>query len=210
MLIDKSGSAILDEVDSSSAVPGGGSVSALVGAFGVSLARMYGHLSIAKKRFLALDEKIQADFKENFETLEALKEDLIEACDNDSEAYDEVMKAYRLPKENDEEKILRMEAIKKATDIAIASPLKIMELAIEAMRIMVKMIDHGNKNAISDLGCAILFMDGAINGASLNVLINLGSIEEEKKFLLEAKVNELINESTDIKNKAISKIKDML
>ena len=93
MLINKNGIDILNEIDSSSPTPGGGSISALVGALGICLSRMYAHLTVNKKKFLALDASIQSNFISSFNELEDYKNKLIECIDKDCEAYDEVMGA---------------------------------------------------------------------------------------------------------------------
>ena len=91
MLLDNKGIEILNQIDSSSPTPGGGSVSALVGALGVCLVRMYGHLTVNKKKFLALDASIQQRFTQNFEEILNQKNDLIQAIDQDCNAYETVM-----------------------------------------------------------------------------------------------------------------------
>ena len=210
MLIEKKGLEILDEIDSSSPTPGGGSVSALVAALGISLSRMYAHLSIHKKKFLSLEENVQQQFHEHFSALESLKAELIQAIDQDCEAYDHVMTAYRLPKTTDEENQHRQKEIQKATYIAIESPYHIMELSLKALHLCEKMIEQGNKNAVSDLACGILFLDAAVQGAGLNVEINLSSLDEKEKLEWNTKMENLLNESHQIKARSIKQIKTLL
>lgn len=210
MLIEKNGLEILNQIDSSSPTPGGGSVSALVGALGIALVRMYGHLSINKKKFLALDESIQEQFIQNFNEIVKQKEALVHAIDKDCDAYDEVMNAYRLPKTTDEEIQIRNEALQKATYIAIESPYNIMKLSLDAIHLCEDLVDYGNKNAISDLACGIIFLDAAIQGAGLNVQINLASLDEQERKTWESKMTHILNESHESKENIVNKIKIML
>ena len=208
MLVEQSVLDFLGEVDSNSPAPGGGSVSSLVGAMGVALARMYGHLSIGKKKYLALDECIQKEFETCFEQLTYYKDALSDGVDLDCAAYQKVMEAYRLPKETDEEKVVRQGAINTAMEGAILSPYRMMENALAAMKLCLKLLPYGNKNALSDLGCAILCLDMAIHGAYLNVRINLSSDEQVQTWL--DKIDAIVSESEEIKNRVFHEIKEQL
>lgn len=208
MLVEQSVIEMLNEVDSNSAAPGGGSVSSLVGAMGVALARMYGHLSIGKKKYVALDDSVKQEFETCFEQLTYYKEALADGVDLDCAAYQKVMEAYCLPKETEEEKMVRMQAIDVAMEGAILSPYRMMENALQAMHLAEKMLPHGNKNALSDMGCAILCLDMAIHGAYLNVRINLSNDEQVQKWL--DKVDAMLVESETIKNRVFNKIKEQL
>lgn len=210
MLLDKNGLEILDAIDSASPTPGGGSVSALVGALGICLTRMYGHLSINKKKFKELDEQIQTHFMNHFNEIVNQKENLMKAIDLDCDAYDAVMQAYRLPKTTDEEIQYRKEAIQQANVIAIQSPYHIMTLCLEALHLCKDLVEYGNVNAISDLACGIIFLDAAIQGAGLNVQINLSSLNEEDKLEWMNKMNSILNESRQLKESIVTKIKNNL
>lgn len=210
MYVEKCGIEILNEIDSSSPTPGGGSVSALVGALGVCLVRMYGHLTVNKKKFLALDEQIQHQFIHNFEEIVKQKNELIHGVDKDCKAYDAVMSAYRLPKVTEEEIAIRKEAIKQATYIAIESPYNIMSVSLDALRLCVDLIEHGNKGAISDLACGVIFLDAAIESAGLNVQINLSALDEEERKIWHEKMTSILNESHELKNKIVNSVKAVL
>lgn len=210
MLIDNNGIEILNQIDSVSPTPGGGSVSALVGALGVCLVRMYGHLTVNKKKFLALEENLQTQFKNNFEQIINQKEELVKAIDKDCDAYDAVMNAYRLPKGTDEEIQKRNKAIKQATYIAIESPYNIMSLSLDAIRLCVDLVEHGNINAISDLACGVIFLDAAIQGAGLNVQINLAMLDKEESNEWSSKMTSILNESHELKETIVKQIKEIL
>ncbi|MDD6466569.1 MAG: cyclodeaminase/cyclohydrolase family protein [Erysipelotrichaceae bacterium] len=204
MLVEQSVLDFLAEVDKNSAAPGGGSVSSLVGALGVSLTRMYGYLSIGKKKYLALDEETQKEFESCFEALTQYKDSLVHGIDLDCVAYQEVMKAYGLPKETDIEKEVRQQAIAEAMEQAIESPYRMMENALSAMRLAEKMLPYGNKNALSDIGCSILCLDAAIHGAYLNVRINLTDDESIEKW--SQKADTIVNESEKIQKRVYQEL----
>lgn len=210
MFLENSLEDFLNEVDSASPAPGGGSVSALTGALGVCLARMYGHLSIGKKKFAALDESVQKEFLETFEAFSHYRQELSEDIIRDTQAYDQVMAAFKLPKTTDEEIEIRNEAISKATIIAIESPYKIMQDSLKALRQCERMIDHGNANAISDLACGAILLDAAVQGAGLNVQINLSLLNEDKRNDWTSKMNEVLHESHELKTRIVDKIQKKL
>ena len=208
MLVEQSVLDFLNEVDSNSAAPGGGSVSSLVGAMGVALARMYGHLSIGKKKYMLLDEEVRLEFENCFEQLTYYKDALADGVDLDTCAYQKVIEACRLPKDSDEEKVIRQSAIDSAMEGAILSPYRMMEHALAAMKLCLQLLPYGNKNALSDMGCAILCLDMAIHGAYLNVRINLSNDEQVAKWL--DKIDAMLSESESIKEKAFKEIKGQL
>ena len=210
MYIDRNGLEILNEIDSSLPTPGGGSISALVGALGICLSRMYGHLTVNKKKFNALEEDIKNKFIVSFNELENYKNELVQCIDKDIKAYDAVMGAYKLPKVTKEETQARILELKKATIVAIESPYNIMLQSLKAMELCNQMIDNGNMNAISDLACGVIFLDSAIQGAALNVLINLSNLEENKKEEWTIKINDILNKSNQLKEQIVNEIKDKL
>ncbi|MEG0265498.1 MAG: cyclodeaminase/cyclohydrolase family protein [Erysipelotrichaceae bacterium] len=206
MLKDLTIKQFCDEVDSASPAPGGGSVAALVATLGISLTRMYAHLSIGKKRFLALDETTQLAFIEIFEQLKPLHTQLLEAVDKDSNAYNNVMKAIRMPKETEAEILLRNKAMDEANHIAIKTPYEVMELAYQAMKPLASLIPYGNKNAISDIGVGILLLDTALQGAAYNVRINLSSLKEDERIQWDHKMKDLLIKSNELKNSLLLEI----
>jgi formiminotetrahydrofolate cyclodeaminase len=177
-LIDNKIIEFIDQVDSKSPAPGGGSVSALCGAIGASLIRMVGHLTVEKKKFLALDPKVQLEFKSTLSELLMIKEQLILLVDKDTDAFNMILKAYGLPKTTEQEIAIRKNEIQAATLEAIMVPLKVATLSMSALNHLDTILQNGNKSAISDLGVAILTLITGVEGASLNVLINLSGLED--------------------------------
>lgn len=178
-LIDLSVNAFVETVDSKSPAPGGGSVSSLMSSMGVALVRMVGHLSVDKKKFLALDPTIQLEFKDVIQSLETIKYGLMQLIDLDTDAFNLIMDAYKMPKETDEEKQLRHIKIQEGTLEAIMVPLKVATLSLSALHEFDYILTYGNKQTISDLGVAILALSSGAYGALMNVMINLPSLEDE-------------------------------
>ena len=171
MLTNLSIKEYIQEVDSDKPAPGGGSVAALVGALGVSLARMYGHLSISKKAFLQLESSIQYNFHKSFEELQICEKRLIELVDEDG-----------LPKDTIEEQNLRNQAIQQATILAIEGPYAIAKCAYDALLHIDILLPYGNKNVISDAACAIVLLEATIETAIINMEINLASLTNKDKY----------------------------
>ncbi|MBR5794970.1 MAG: cyclodeaminase/cyclohydrolase family protein [Erysipelotrichaceae bacterium] len=182
MLTNLSIKEYIQEVDSDKPAPGGGSVAALVGALGVSLARMYGHLSISKKAFLQLESSIQYNFHKSFEELQICEKRLIELVDEDALLYPRILQAYRLPKDTIEEENLRNQAIQQATILAIEGPFAIAKCAYDALLHIDILLPYGNKNVISDAACAIVLLDATIETAIINMEINLASLTNKDKY----------------------------
>jgi len=207
-LIDKTVVDFISEVDSPSPAPGGGSVSALAGSMGVSLSRMVGHLTVNKKKFKGLSEEIQEEFIKRFEELEGIKDELNILIDRDTEAFNYVMAAFKLPKETDEEKAARKQAIEEATYKAIDVPMMIAELSYRGLELIEYFTEYGNKNAITDLGVSALLLSVALEGAVLNVKINLPGITDEDYVKTTGdKCVEIVDKGLKIKGRIMGEIK---
>lgn len=169
----------VEAIDSSSPAPGGGSVSALSGTMGVALSRMVGHLTVDKKKFLALPKEIQYEFMDVNQALILIKNELSILIDEDTNAFNQIMKAYKMKKDSAIDVIERNQAIQAGTLEAIRVPIKVATLSLAALHQLPIIIEHGNKSAISDLGVSILMLSSAIEGACMNVLINLPSLDDQ-------------------------------
>ena len=166
----------MDEISSSSPAPGGGSASALMGALGSSLGAMVCKLTYKKKKYEAVWERI----KELNEKLEEYILHFIHLIDADTEAFLDLMRAFNLPKNTAEEKQDRRYTIEHATEKATQIPLRIMEYAVDVLELLVDVAKDGNKNSITDVGVAALSCFSALEGAMLNVKINLGGLKDER------------------------------
>lgn len=169
----------LNEVDSNSPAPGGGSVSALASSLGVSLGRMVAHLSFGKKKYEGNSDEAKAAFVKNFDELLKIKEELNILIDKDSEAYNTVMAAFKLPKETEEEKAKRNAEIQKCTKFAIQTPYDIVVLSGKAISLLGTILEYGNQNAITDIGVGTMLLMTGLEGGILNVKVNLSSIEDK-------------------------------
>lgn len=183
-----------NETASESPAPGGGSISAYVGALGVSLATMVANLSSHKKGW---DERWQ-EFSDWAERGEKYKSTLLQLVDADTAAFNKIMEAFALPKATDAEKAARTAAIQVATKYAIEIPFKVMETAYASMEVIKAMVIDGNPNSVTDAGVGALCARTAVIGAFMNVRINAGSYND-KNF-----VNDIIAKGKAIEDKAIA------
>ncbi len=188
---------ILDFVDttaSESPAPGGGSVSALCGALGAALGAMVANLSANKKTW----EEQTNFFSALAEQLQNLKTQLLQLIDKDTHAFNEVMKAFALPKTTEQEKEKRKKAIDEATYQAMLIPYQTMKVALSCIETMETLVEKGNPNSLSDAGVGTLCIRTAVLGAAMNVRINAKSILHlpETQALLEEveKMEKQINE----------------
>lgn len=178
-LVDLKVQEFVNEVDSKSPAPGGGSVAALAGSLSSALARMVSHLTIGKKKFKALEEETQQLVFDAMETLESKKEAFVELIDKDTEAFNMIMAAFKLPKETEEEKTLRSQKIEEATIVAIDVPYSVASYGKELLEALEVLFLYGNKNCLSDLGVSGLLLHTTIIGAVMNMKINLPGVSQE-------------------------------
>ncbi|MDP4109275.1 MAG: cyclodeaminase/cyclohydrolase family protein [Bacillota bacterium] len=178
-LMDKSLKDFNSLLKSSEPAPGGGSAAALSGMLGAALTMMVFNLSVNKKAYEALDNKIKQDMAENFEAIVALNSDLACLADEDTKAFNKFMEAMKLPKETDEQKKLREEALQKAGRYALEVPLATAEKCLRILKNQAAIGKYGNKNAVSDIGVGALMALAGLEGAVLNVKINLPGIKDE-------------------------------
>ena len=210
-LIDMTVSEFIDEIDSNSSAPGGGSVSALASSIGIALTRMMAYLSFGKNSYENLDESIRREFIDKFNKLGDLKHEINEMIDRDTESFTEYMKAIKMPKETEEQIKDRKMAIEDAKLFSIDVPLKTAKLSLEALESIDYISTYGNKNAITDMAVGILMMYAGLEGAILNVKVNLkGLNNEELKLIYTKEVKKILIEAKEIKNKIIKDIHSTL
>ena len=185
--------AFADETASESPAPGGGSISAYIGALGVSLGVMVANLSSHKPGW---DERWE-EFSKWAEQGQHLKDQLLNLVDEDTRAFNNIMNAFGLPKSNDEEKKARTEAIQSATRYATEVPFKVMELCLSSFDVIAAMAETGNPNSVSDAGVGALCARSAVMGAFLNVKINASGLKD-KNF-----VENILLRGQEIQDKAV-------
>lgn len=210
MLVNKTIEEFISEVNSSSPAPGGGSVSALVGALGSSLVAMYTHLSIGKKKYREAPVEIQEQIQSQMDALQASIKDFMICVDRDTEVYNLVMSAYKLPKETEEQQAVRNEAIYDAVEKAIASPMAIMQHGVAILEKLDNMLPYGNKNAASDFAVGVILIEAAIQGAALNVEINLSSARSELGEASKKQMDELLEKTATLKDKLLKDAKNYI
>lgn len=177
-LIEKPVSVFLDDLASEAPAPGGGSASALTAAAGAALVSMVGELTVGKKKFLALGEAERSAFCAAVMPFVVIRTELAGLVDADAASFDGVMAAYRLPKNNEAEIAIRKAAIIQATRIAIAVPMKTAAVAAQALGRFDAILLRANRSCLSDLGCAAALMAAGVEGAVMNVGINLSGLED--------------------------------
>jgi len=186
-----------NETLSDSPAPGGGSVAALMGALGASLGGMVANLSAGKRGW---DDQLQY-FSDWAVKAQKLKDELLALVDEDTNAFGKVMNAFGLPKGSADEKKARDAAIESATKYAAEIPVKVMETALKSYELLTEMAEKGNPNSISDVGVGICATRACIDGAALNVRINLGHLKDEEfRSVLHDKVREVqVNSESQFK-----------
>lgn len=199
-LVDMTCTGFADETASESPAPGGGSISAYMGALGVSLGTMVANLSSHKAGW---DERWE-EFSDWAEKGQALKDELLHLVDEDTNAFNKIMDALGLPKSTDTEKAARTAAIQEATKYAIEIPFRVMKKSFEAMEILKAMAETGNPNSVSDAGVGALAARSAVMGAYLNVRINASGLND-KTF-----VEKVISEGALIEKQAQEAEKEIL
>ena len=186
----------LSELASKSPAPGGGSVAALSGALGAALTSMVANLTIGKEKYV----DVEGHMKEALKVSENLRKKLADLIDKDTEAFNDVIAAFKLPKDTDEQKSKRSDAIQKGYKTASKIPLETAKTCMQTLDVAKIVAEKGNKNSITDAGVSALMAQSGVESAILNVKINLGSIKD-KSF-----VNKTIKEIDNLRNQTAEKV----
>jgi formiminotetrahydrofolate cyclodeaminase len=204
---DQTVGAYLASVAAGTPTPGGGSVSAVVGALSVALSRMVGGLALGKKGY----ESSQESLRRLEATAEPLQRRLVSLADEDSAAYDLVVQAMHLSKSTDAERAARVAALQTAYRHATEVPLETVERCVEALELARQAAESGNRGASTDCGVAVLLAEAAIRGASLNVQVNLASLKDEAyRAQAEAKLASALAEAEIIGHEAMALVEGRL
>lgn len=211
MLIEMSLKNYIEEAASGNPTPGGGSVSALAGSLGSALTQMVGNLTFDKKSYNELDEGMKEKLQENFNILKDKMNILSDIVDEDANAFDDVLVAFKMPKETEEEKNLRTSAIQEGYKHALEVPLKCAEECLNILKLQSVFANFGNVNAITDVGVGALLAHSGLEGALLNVKINLLSIKDEDyKAEINQKMNAILDEGSKLKDEVLKIVYDRL
>lgn len=199
-LVDMTCTAFAEETASESPAPGGGSISAYMGALGAALGTMVANLSSHKAGW---DERWE-EFSDYAERGQALMAELLHLVDEDTEAFNRIMAVFAMPKTTEEEKAARSAALQSATLYATQVPLKTMKAALRVFEIVKAMAEIGNPNSVSDAGVGALAARSAVLGAQLNVKINAAGLKDR------ATADTLTSEAQAIAEQAVALEKEVL
>jgi formiminotetrahydrofolate cyclodeaminase len=202
MLMEKEVNMFVEELASDSPAPGGGSVAALCGALGAALVAMVCRLTVEKPKYAQVSEELRGIMSE----ADQLHRTFSRLVDADTEAFNAVMAAFRLPKETEEQKGQRSQAIQQATRGAAEVPLEVQSRSVRLLELATVAAQKGNVNSVSDAGVAAEMARAAAHGAALNVRINLGGLKDEsyvaetqrKLAATENKISELYHSITKL------------
>jgi glutamate formiminotransferase/formiminotetrahydrofolate cyclodeaminase len=192
----------LSELASSSPAPGGGSVAALAGSLGASLSSMVCNLTIGKEKYSDVQDKIKDTLKKS----DKIRKDLTKLIDEDTNAFNDVMKAFKMPKETESQKEKRSKAIQEGYKVAAKVPLETARICEKIFDIAKVVAENGNQNSITDSAVSALMAQAGVKGAILNVKINLGSIKDESFVKKISSEIEKLHNDTEIKTKDILNI----
>lgn len=199
-LVDMTCTGFANETASESPAPGGGSISAYMGALGASLATMVANLSSHKPGW---DDRWE-EFSQVAEKGQKLKDELLDLVDEDTNAFNKIMEALQMPKKTDAEKAARMEALELASQYATQVPFKTMSVAFKAFEVVEAMVKNGNPASVSDAGVGALCCRSAVMGAYLNVKINAAGLKDR------AFADNIVAEGAKIEAEAIAKEAEIL
>ncbi len=201
MFIENSINEFIEELSSKNAVPGGGSASALSSSVGTSLIIMVTNLTIGRKKYVEVSDKMQ----EIKNALEINRDKLTSLIDEDSKGYSAVMDAFKLPKDTEEEKLARTQAIQEALVVAASVPLEIARVSLDSLKYVPYVFENGNINAVSDAKVAAVMLRSGILGAIYNVEINVDSLKNREvadKYIEE--INKIREEALRIEKEVVN------
>ncbi|NBH60843.1 sugar ABC transporter substrate-binding protein [Anaerotruncus sp. 80] len=205
--IDQSLREFTEVLASKAPVPGGGGASALVGALGTALGSMVGALTVGKKKYAAVEEEIKGLMKQ----AEVLQAELLALVEKDAEVFAPLAAAYGMPKETKEEKAEKARVMELVLKDACSVPLEIMEKCCQAIDLHREFAEKGSVLAVSDAGVGVIFAKAALQGASLNVFINTGSMQDRAYAeTLNEKAEKMLMEYTVAADEVYAKVYSQL
>ena len=206
-LIDLTVKGFADETSRESPAPGGGTISAYMGALGAALGTMVANLSSHKAGWDARWE----EFSNWADKGQKIQAELMTLVDEDTEAFNRIMEAFGLPKKTEEEKAARSAAIQAATLFATQVPLHTMQASFKVFELCKAMAEEGNPNSVSDAGVGVLAARAAVLGAGLNVKINASGLKDrETADKLVGETNELIKKANELEAEIMKIVEEKL
>jgi glutamate formiminotransferase/formiminotetrahydrofolate cyclodeaminase len=198
-LIDLSLTDFVHETASDSPAPGGGSVAAYAGAMGAALGSMVANLTSHKRGW---DDRWE-EFSEWAEKGKVIYDELLKLVDKDTDAFNQIMEAFKLSKETPVEVATRKSAIQAATRNAIEIPFRVMQLSYDSMEVIEAMAEIGNPNSVTDAGVGALCAATAVSGAYLNVLVNAASYQDKEG------IKQLLDQAAELEFKAKNRCEEI-
>lgn len=211
MLQDLTVKDFIDELGSNSPAPGGGSVSALSASIASTLVTMVLNLTIGKKEYMEYEDFIKDEIVKSLNHGENYKKEFLDLMEKDTSAFLSLMDAFKMPKNTEEEIQIRKEKIQRGNNEALEIPFEVSQKAYKLYNYIDIAAEYGNKNALSDTGVAALLVEAAVEGALLNVKINiLGLKDEDRKKELTEKCEIILKKSKKRKERIINSIESQL
>lgn len=205
--IDKSCVAFTEALASRNPVPGGGGAAALAGALGVACGTMVANLTIGKKKYAEHEERLKELVKEG----EALQQRLLAMVDEDAEHFIPLSKAYGLPQTTDAEKAHRAQVLEDALKVACQVPVEIVRYCNKAIQVQADLVDRGSRLVISDVGCGVQLLKAALKCGELNVLINMGMIQDQAYVAqVKSEIQALVSEGVRIADEVYRKVEQAI
>ncbi len=211
LLVEKTVKDFVAQVASNEPAPGGGSVSALAASLGAALTSMVGELTVGRKKYEALSDDEKKIVDDSLAATKPLIERLNELVDEDTNAFNDFMEALKMPKETDEEKAARSDAMQEGIKKAIVVPLDAAKTALEILKLSKPLAVYGNQNAITDAGVGALLACAGVEGAAFNVLINLGDVKDQEYVeSMKKECKELVDEAKALRDEVVKVVYDAL
>lgn len=206
-IFDASLREVLKTSASDAPTPGGGSVSAMVGSFGVAMVSMVGNLTTGKEKYKDVEPQVQA-ILEKTNKLMARLEELVK---EDMQVFGKFMDALKMPKDTEEQKAQRAKLMQEALKAATDTPMEIARVCLEGLELAEELSSIGNKGAISDVGVAAYVAEAALNSVLLSVDINIPSIKDEEYVeRIQAEKYALIVKASHLREKALAQVRERM
>ena len=199
--------AFANETASESPAPGGGSISAYMGALGAALGTMVANLSSHKPGW---DDRWE-EFSKHAVVGQKIKDELLWLVDEDTQSFNKIMNAFGLPKGTDEEKAIRRQAIEEATKYATEIPFKTVQRSFDVFALCEAMVETGNPNSVTDAGVGALCAKAAVTGAYFNVRINAATLQD-KEFAADIvkKAYEYVEKAAALEAKIVKRVEEII
>lgn len=206
-LMDMTCAAFANETASESPAPGGGSISAYMGALGAALGTMVANLSSHKPGW---DDRWE-EFSKHAVVGQKIKDELLWLVDEDTQSFNKIMNAFGLPKGTDEEKAIRRQAIEEATKYATEIPFKTVQRSFDVFALCEAMVETGNPNSVTDAGVGALCAKAAVTGAYFNVRINAATLQD-KEFAADIvkKAYEYVEKAAALEAKIVKRVEEII